>query len=260
MSTLQQLRKHQGELFLFTLVLLIVAVVTTVVLTTAQGEQLLAASLGILSVLFCIYVVQKESAIRSLSQRLQQEALAALEAQARETVLNTKIKELVTLHSALVALTTEQRPEKALETILASALGMSGASRGSIMLVDESKRRFVIAASQGLKREYLDQVQEIGDGVAGSVVASGRPMLMNGTAEASGYANYIAKETAIRSSLCVPLRLRQTVIGVLNCSSVGPEGREFTQYDLELMCLLANYASLVLERAQATATPLSSPR
>ena len=228
--------------------LLLLAVVTTGVMAVERGEWLLAASLGILSVLFCGYVIDTELKMRTLSQKLLDEEFSYLEAQARESILNNKIKELTALRGALEALALERRPDKALETIMNEACALCDAVRGSVMLVDPVSQRFIIPVSRGLKPEYLAQVQPISHSVAGQVVASGRPLLITGSIKTSDVAHFIKKEAAPSSSLCVPLRANNAVIGVLNCSS---NNRIFTEYDLQLMSLFAHYAELVLERGLA---------
>lgn len=253
MTSLSQLRRRHFELLLLSTGLLAVAVVTTIMMALDRGEWLLAVSLGVLSILFCGYIVDTELKIRALSRKLLDEELSHLEGQARESILNHKVKELTALRAALEALALEQRPEKALETILNEACALCNTTRGSIMLVDPVTQRFVIPVAKGLKPEYQTQGQLVGHSVAGQVVASGRPLLVSGSIKVAEIANFIKKETVPKSSLCVPLRVKGSVVGVLNCSSWYPSGRTFTEYDLQIMCLFAHYAELVLERAQIAA-------
>ncbi|MEW6324462.1 MAG: GAF domain-containing protein [Nitrospirota bacterium] len=253
MTAFSQLRRRHLELVSLAVGLLLLAAVTTVVLALDRGEWLLAAALAVLSVLFCGYVIDAELKIRALNQQLLNEEFSYLEAQARESILNSKIKELTALRTALEALAMERRPEKALETILSQACSLCGVSRGSIMLIDRQSQRFVIAAARGLKPEYQSQAQRVSDSVAGQVVASGQPLLITGDMKVSNITNFISKEAVLRASLCLPLRINGEVIGVLNCSAVGAQDRMFTEYDLQLMSLFAHYAELALERAQAGA-------
>jgi transcriptional regulator with GAF, ATPase, and Fis domain len=249
-TSLSQLRRRHIELFSLSIGLLSVAIVTTIVMAVDHGEWLLAASLGVLAVLFCGYIIDTEIKIHSLSKKLLDEELGYLEAQARESILNNKIKELSALRAALEALAMERRPDKALEAILNEACALCDATRGSIMLVDPVTERFITPVSRGLKPEHLAQVQPRGHSVAGQVVASGRPLLITGSIKVADFSHFIKKETIPNSSLCVPLRAKGAVMGVLNCSS---DSRTFTEYDLQLMSLFAHYAELVLERALVTA-------
>jgi transcriptional regulator with GAF, ATPase, and Fis domain len=260
MTSLQQLRRRRAELFLLLVSLLVLTVATTIVSAINVGQWLLAGSLAILSILFCAYIAEREMKIRTLSQQLLEEEMSHIESEARTTILNNKIKELTALRAALEALAMEQRPEQALNTILNAACQLCGAPRGSIMLADTISRRFVIAVSKGLKPEYLTQVQGLDHGVAGQVVATGEPLLLSGQVRNSSFTHFIEKDAPLRSSVCVPLRLRGLIIGVLNCSLVGTESRNLTEYDLQLMSLFAHYAVLVLDRAKVRwgATPRSA--
>lgn len=234
-TTLTQLHRHYSELFLLVVVLLAVAVGTTILLVMNEGNHLMAVFLAILSLLFVGYVVQREITIRRLSHQ----------------ALEDRLKEITALHNAMETMTAEQRPEKALDAILSAAVSLCGATRGSIMLVDHDSHRFVVAASRGLKAEHQSNMPRLDQGMAGKVVATGRPILIKdpSVTDIDGYS--AASDSSLRGSLCVPLRLEQKIIGVLNCSVVGAGSRQLTEFDLELMNLFANYAVLVLERARS---------
>lgn len=82
-----------------------------------------------------------------------------------------------------------------------------------------------------------------GQGIAGWVLEQGEPLLVPDTKIESRYRNVLAET---RSELCVPLKTRKKVIGVINAESTRL-GR-FTQDDLELFIMVANVISGPLER------------
>ena len=236
-GTLAQLRPHYLELFILVMVLQVLTIGTMILLATIEGRWPLAVSLSILSILFIGYVAQRELTIRKLSHQ----------------VVEEKLREVSALHRSLETMTAEQRPEKALETILGAAMTLCGAARGSIMLVDEPGQQFIVAVSRGINPQYLTKKQRLDEGVAGQVVASGQPQLITKPIYGPHNERRLESLPKMGSSLCVPLRINEIIIGVLNCSGTGTGSRLFTQYDLELMTLFGSYAALVLERARSGA-------
>lgn len=215
--------------------------------------------LGVFSTLFCLYVVDKERRLMELNRQLRTEELQTLEQEVTISLLNTKLKEISSIHKAIEAVSLEKEPQRALDKLLKSVLDLFKISRGSIMLIDKKKETLVVAASLGLKAEFI-KPQKIGEGVAGHVAKTGEPLLLPGRVKEGRFTNFIEKEAEIISSICVPLSIGNKVIGVLNCSSLNKERHLFTEYELELLSIFAHYASVALENAQLMASLKKDPR
>jgi diguanylate cyclase (GGDEF)-like protein/PAS domain S-box-containing protein len=82
-------------------------------------------------------------------------------------------------------------------------------------------------------------------GVAGRVVRSGRPVLLEDVREDTDFLGAIDN---ITSEICVPLFDQDTVVGILNVESVG--GVRLTQADLRLTSALGEQASIAISRAR----------
>lgn len=79
--------------------------------------------------------------------------------------------------------------------------------------------------------------------VSGSVVLTGKPRCIPDVRQAP---DYLMINPAIRSELCVPLKLGERVIGVINAESVQPDF--FTEDDERLMMTIAGQMANAIER------------
>jgi sigma-B regulation protein RsbU (phosphoserine phosphatase) len=143
--------------------------------------------------------------------------------------------------------------EATLEGVLRAMREATGAERCSILL-RAGRGHLRIRAVSGLPAHVLERTPiPIGQGIAGRVFESGTAMLLRDAARARGEG---ASSTvyAGSSALCVPLRARGEVIGVVNLSDKrGAAGEllEFAEEDLKTALVLANQAALAIGAAEA---------
>jgi diguanylate cyclase (GGDEF)-like protein len=124
--------------------------------------------------------------------------------------------------------------------------------RASIMLVDENGRLgLAYALGMGVDRTRWEQYKlDPGESIAGSVLESGKPLLVNDKPPDTAH----ERRYTTGSYICVPIRASERegehaeIQGVLNVTD-RLEGRGFTPNDLELLCILANQAGIALTNA-----------
>lgn len=247
-------RRH-WELWAIAMTIILVFSITVIQLALfTENKSIFLGFLGIFSLLFCFYIVEREKKLLKLSRQLGQEELQVLEEQSKVSLLNTRLKELSALHKAGEAINLERAPQKSLDIILQSAMELFEATRGSIMLLDDGNEHFVVASANGLLPDWIKKRQRVTEGVAGWVVRTGEPLLLSGKVKDNRFTNFVEKESEIRSAMCAPLRLSDKVIGVLNCTVVGNNKKTFTEYDLKLLSVFAQYAAVAIENAQLRMT------
>jgi transcriptional regulator with GAF, ATPase, and Fis domain len=247
------LEKKRWELWGMSLFLLLISGGTVIVfgLTTSQ-PPIMIFFLGVFFLLFCAYIIEREFKLQRFQQQLQAERFKVLEEEVKVSALQSRLKELTVLQKAMTAIAMETEPEKALDTILRAAMELFGADRASLMLVDEVSRTLVITAAIGIKSEYrVKSRPKIGEGIAGQVVQTGEAVLLSAKINTEQYKNLESKDTEIRSAICAPLRGRKKIMGVINYSILDPKKRLFTEYDLKLLTIFAQYATLVIDAAKA---------
>jgi PAS domain S-box-containing protein len=121
----------------------------------------------------------------------------------------------------------------------------------SILLMDERRRHLVFEVASGEKGEDVKAFTlELGQGVAGTVAATGEPLIVNDADRDPRQARDIAEavQYPTRSILCVPMKLHGEVIGVIE--ALNKRSGRFTEYDESLLSVIAGQAALFLESAR----------
>lgn len=135
-----------------------------------------------------------------------------------------------------------------LELLLISVLKTLEADMGSVMLLDEESGELTIKAAQGLSEWIIKETRlKLGEGIAGWVAKEGEPLIVNDVSEDKRFRATVKREE-LCSALCVPLKIKGKVIGVLNVGTTCPG--EFTLEDLQLLSTLASQAAIVIENAR----------
>jgi HD-GYP domain-containing protein (c-di-GMP phosphodiesterase class II) len=103
-------------------------------------------------------------------------------------------------------------PDDVIAEALARAMSLGAAQTGSIMLLDESGA-MRISASRGLPAEVVEQTRvALGEGIAGWVLASGKPLVV----EDLGEQGPGSRRHGVRSAISVPIADDDGTLGVIN--------------------------------------------
>ncbi len=132
--------------------------------------------------------------------------------------------------------------EETCRRVLGEARTLIEADNGSVMLLGDDGSLAVRAAfgtEAGQKMRF-----SAGEGVAGDVLKTGREELLNDVLRDP---RFIPGELPVASLLCVPLRHRDSLFGVINMSTRA--GGRFRLDDLKVLHSLAVYASLAVQNA-----------
>lgn len=245
--------KKRWELWGLSFFLLLSSMGTAVVFGLVTDQPpVITLFLAAFFILFCAYIIDNEIKLQKLQKQLRDEQFQVLEEEVKISALQVRLKELIVLQKAMTAIEMETQPEKALDTILRAAMGLFGADRGSIILVDEVSQTLVVASTVGIPPEPIAKSRpKIGEGIAGYVVQTGEALLLPPKINLDRYKNFEIKTTVLRSGICAPLRSQHKIIGVISYTIVDPQKRLFTEYDLKLLTIFAQYAALVIEAAGA---------
>jgi diguanylate cyclase (GGDEF)-like protein len=157
------------------------------------------------------------------------------------------------LSSSLMALTntflSAENKEDLYRSLLETAADLVGASRGSIMLVDKTGKRLQIGFSKGMNERLAQSITvNVGEGIAGKVASDGLPLLVDDVEKDLRVGIQNRSRFKTKSLLCMPLKLRDKTIGVINLSDKENQ-KAFTEADMNFLATFANLASLMLERA-----------
>ena len=121
----------------------------------------------------------------------------------------------------------------------------------SFMLVDPDQGDLFIAASRGLEgQKLLGRRTSIRSGVAGSVAAWGRPLLVNNIETDRRFRRLNHPQYKTKSLLCAPLRVQGEVLGVFNVNNKN-SCSAFDEDDLAVLSPLVDRVAGAIERAVA---------
>ena len=165
--------------------------------------------------------------------------------------LDRRVFELSTLHQAGRMINSVLNLDRLFELIVDTTIQvLGGVKRCSIMLVDPKKNEFVVQNAKGLDVGLLPNSRRvpITQGVAGRVFETGEPVLINDVPTESD-ARILENTQVVRSSICVPLKCNDEVIGIISASN-KISGEPFTQNDLNLLETLASQAGIAIKNAK----------
>ncbi|HEB12659.1 MAG TPA: response regulator [Actinobacteria bacterium] len=163
--------------------------------------------------------------------------------------LEQKIDALSALHNVSTAMVGIRDIDELLQYILEQSLDVANAKIGSVMLLDE-QNNLRISNSNGLSRQISNQIRiKLSEGISGSVAETGKPLLITNIEENNRFKRRSRQKYETKSLICVPIRMRDRVIGVLNVNN-KKSGDVFNQEDLEILTLLANQAGVAIDNAE----------
>lgn len=161
-----------------------------------------------------------------------------------------RLELMMSLSELAQQIATSLELEEVLQKILHVALQKAKADRVSIMLLDQSTTppRLRLIAAEGLSPDLLSTEVPVGEGIAGQVALTGSPLLIN-TQTIHQFSPTSLHYQGAGSALCLPLKVGNRVVGVLNLTRLTSE-RHFSESDIRLYLVLATQAALAIENAQ----------
>jgi len=138
-------------------------------------------------------------------------------------------------------------PSQIYESILAQSADLVNAERGSLWLFDEEANQLNIKAARGIPTRQRDiQAIRVGEGIAGSVISAGQPLVT--TIDALGKQSLPERKYKTKSFISYPIAIGARKIGVLNVTDKRG-GAPYDESDLAVIDLVAPQIALALERA-----------
>jgi PAS domain S-box-containing protein len=129
-----------------------------------------------------------------------------------------------------------------LNAIVQRATNLLDASMGGLYLINEEDQSLVLVTS--VPADYAGPVLQQGEGLAGRIAQSGLPMFIADYSSWPDRADSYA-HVPLGRVLGVPLRLRGSIIGVLNVEDEAPG--LFLEEDIRLASLFADQAAIAIE-------------
>jgi signal transduction protein with GAF and PtsI domain len=148
------------------------------------------------------------------------------------------------------AITSDQYIENILRLIVMVTAEVMNSSVCSLWLLDEKESVLRLRATQSINSEYLEErVLRVGEGVVGKVVRDDRPYTAANVLEDPFFKEKeLARRMGLVSMLSMPMRVKDKVIGVINCYTSHPH--VFSDLQMNVLTAVANQAAVAIENTE----------
>lgn len=152
--------------------------------------------------------------------------------------VETENNNLANLYVASYQLHSTLDFNEVLRIVLEIVINLIGAEKFAIFLMDEKTNELVPVASEGLSLNDMPKVKT-GEGTIGRVAREGESYFSENITHAS-------MVDAISPGVCIPLKIKEHVIGVISIYSLFVQKTGFSNMDYELFNLLAGHAATAI--------------
>jgi serine/threonine-protein kinase PknK len=155
---------------------------------------------------------------------------------------------LLEIHKRLAS---EHSVQRLLEYIMDSAILLTQAERGFLLLTDGSPEGLEVRIARNLDQENLRQRHlKISRGIAHRVLSTGEPIITLDAMEDERYRDQLSVvDQRLRSIICLPLGLRGRILGALYLDHRF-RSAAFSSEDLRFMEAFADMAAIALDNAR----------
>lgn len=161
-------------------------------------------------------------------------------------------KELFVLNSIAHVISKSLDPQEVLSNGLDHVLRLLDIEAGYILVHNTETGTLEIAVHQGLSpefvRDYSHRPLRVGESITGQVLVTGKPVLSHDASTDPRVTRDVVKKDAIKSSLNIPLRAKDHILGVLMVASFGI--REFSSWDIDVLTTIGNEIGVALENSR----------
>ncbi len=163
-----------------------------------------------------------------------------------------QIQELNIFHDVAKALTSSLNLDSILQTIMDKMAEYFRPDNWSLLMVEEKKQELYFAIAVGEAAETLKNLRlKVGEGIAGWVAKHGESLIVPDVYNDPRFAKRVDEMTKwqTRSIICVPLRARHRVLGVIQLINCSME--TFGNDEMFFLHALCDYAAIAIDNARA---------
>jgi GAF domain-containing protein len=175
--------------------------------------------------------------------------LSAVQVGSRRVI--TQLEQLQGLVRTSAVITSSLEIDRVLEEVMDTAITLTNAERAYLMLRAEGSDELELRAARNWDRETLGEDEiTFSRSVMDVVLESGEPVLtLNAQGDSRFQGNASVLINDLRSIICIPLKLRDRVSGVLYADNRLEQG-VFDQDSVDLVATFANFAAIAIDNAR----------
>ena len=166
--------------------------------------------------------------------------------------IEEKVKRLALLSQLSQILNSTLDTKEIRRRAMEAATQLMKAEVGSLLLVHEEKRHLYFEVALGEREEDIKTISlNFGEGIAGWVAQHGKPLIVNSPKKDRRFFKGVDERTEFktRNIICVPIRVKEKTVGVLEAINKKGKGR-FNQEDLSLLTSLADQVAIALDNSR----------
>lgn len=161
-------------------------------------------------------------------------------------------QELTIFHDVAKALTSSLDLDSILQTIMEKMAEYFRPETWSLLMVDDQKNELYFAIAVGAAADVLASARvKMGEGIAGWVAKHGQPLIVPDVQNEPRFSKRLDEMTRwqTQSIICMPLRSRHRVLGVIQLVNVDVKG--LSEQEMFFLHSLCDYAAISIENAKA---------
>ncbi|MBE9506602.1 MAG: response regulator [Chloroflexi bacterium] len=194
-----------------------------------------------------------EKALAEEQLRQERENLTQALAQANQR-LQQQVQNWATLNEIAQVISSTLEESEVFRRVMENVTLILQVEACSLLLLDQETNELEFSITlRGDEARYSSYRLKLGQGIAGWVAQHGEPLLIPDVRQDTRFYAQVDQETGFQSHsiLCVPLKAKEKVIGVLEAINKQGESGDpsFTQEDLELLTTLASWVAVAVENA-----------
>ena len=146
---------------------------------------------------------------------------------------------LANLYVASYQLHSTLNFKEVVSNVVEIIINLIGAEIFSIMLMDDRTKELVVIASEGIEAGQNKRIP-LDKGIIGKVAGTGEPYYADLSGEDERKVDFL------NPLACIPLTMREQVLGVISINKLFEQKERFSSVDFELFSLLAGHASMAI--------------
>ena len=158
-------------------------------------------------------------------------------------------RRLASLYTTLFAMTRTTDLSSLLKLLVEQATNLLDASSGDLYLCQPGSRQLQCLVSYQTEQDFTGLVLPFGEGVAGMVAATAKPLIVNDYPAWEHRAAAYASEHSFRAAMGAPLLWQGQATGVINVMRSADQAG-FTDFDVQTLTIFASQAAVVVENAR----------
>ncbi|MFQ5629255.1 MAG: PP2C family protein-serine/threonine phosphatase [bacterium] len=164
--------------------------------------------------------------------------------------LKSAIQELTVLNDIAIAASSALEVGEMLDIIVEKSIKAVRAEQGSILLLteeDDSPLKTLIRQEDFSKSQYASY--KVGANITGWVMKHEQPLKIDDLATDTRFATTEQERQEIRSALCIPIRFRAKLLGILIATNKKTR-TPFSESDLRLLSIIAAQSGQLIRNSQ----------